>query len=184
MTTSEKVAYLKGLAEGLGLDPKRKEDKLLASVIDILEDLALEIEDLEENALDLGEEIDQISEDLSDLEDLMYEEEDDDTDLEDCHVPHHHGACCGHGKHHSDHGHGMHHDACDCGEDDDIDEPIFFEVKCPTCENEITIDEDVLNLGSISCPNCNETLEFDFDEDEDMEVELIKTPEEKASTNN
>ena len=32
----------------------------------------------------------------------------------------------------------------------------------------ITIDEDVLNLGSIECPNCGETLEFEgIEEDED-----------------
>ena len=38
MTTSEKVAYLKGLAEGLGVDKETKEGRILDSVIDILED--------------------------------------------------------------------------------------------------------------------------------------------------
>ena len=46
--------------------------------------------------------------------------------------------------------------------------PFFYEVTCPACENTITIDEDVLNLGSIECPNCGETLEFEgIEEDED-----------------
>ena len=62
MTISEKVAYLKGLAEGLNLDvEKSKEGKLISVMIGILEEVGLSIEDLEENALALGEEIDTIS---------------------------------------------------------------------------------------------------------------------------
>ena len=52
---------------------------------------------------------------------------------------------------------------------DEDEEPLFFEVTCPACDNTITIDEDVLNLGAIQCPNCGEMLEFDLDEDEDEE---------------
>lgn len=153
MTTSEKVAYLKGLAEGLGIDKETKEGRVLDGIMDILEDMAHDIEDLEENAWELGEAIDQVSDDLSDIEDIVYDMDDDDDDDEDedyC------GSCC-------------------CGEDDeDEEEPTFYEVTCPACENTITIDEDVLNLGSIECPNCGETLEFegvepmeDDEEDED-----------------
>ena len=84
MTISEKVAYLKGLAEGLGLDTeKSKEGKLISVMIGILEDVGLSLEDLEENALALGEEIDALSDDLEDVEDLVYDEEDDDEDYED-----------------------------------------------------------------------------------------------------
>ena len=64
MTISEKVAYLKGLAEGLNLDvEKSKEGKLISVMIGILEEVGLSIEDLEENALALGEEIDDEDED-------------------------------------------------------------------------------------------------------------------------
>ena len=57
MEISEKVAYLKGLAEGLNLDvEKSKEGKLISVMIGILEEVGLSIEDLEENALALGEE--------------------------------------------------------------------------------------------------------------------------------
>ncbi len=67
MTISEKVAYLKGLAEGLNLDvEKSKEGKLISVMIGILEEVGLSIEDLEENALALGEEIDVLSDDLAD----------------------------------------------------------------------------------------------------------------------
>ena len=137
MTISEKVAYLKGLAEGLDLDTaKSKEGKLISVMIGILEEIGMSIEDLEENTVALGEEIDAISDDLSDVEKAVFDEDDDDDD-----------CCCG-----------------------DEEEPVFYEVTCPACNNTITIDEDVLNLGSIACPNCGEELEFDgieVDEDED-----------------
>ena len=72
MTISEKVAYLKGLAEGLNLDvDKSKEGKLISVMIGILEEIGLSIEDLEENALALGEEIDVLSDDLADVESVV-----------------------------------------------------------------------------------------------------------------
>ena len=84
MTISEKVAYLKGLAEGLDLDTqKSKEGKLISVMIGILEEVALSIEDLEENALALGEEIDVLSDDLADVEDVVFEDEDEDEEDDD-----------------------------------------------------------------------------------------------------
>ena len=82
---SEKVAYLKGLAEGLNLDTeKSKEGKLISVMIGILEEIGLSIEDLEENTQALGEEIDVLSDDLSDVEDVVFDEdEDEDEDDED-----------------------------------------------------------------------------------------------------
>ena len=81
MTISEKVAYLKGLAEGLNLDTeKSKEGKLISVMIGILEEIALSIEDLEENALALGEEIDVLSDDLADVESVVFDEDEDEDD--------------------------------------------------------------------------------------------------------
>ena len=84
MTITEKVAYLKGLAEGLNIDTdKSKEGKLITVMIDILEEIALSIEDLEENSLALGEEIDVLSDDLADVEDIVFDDEDEDEDDEE-----------------------------------------------------------------------------------------------------
>ena len=84
MTISEKVAYLKGLAEGLNLDTeKSKEGKLISVMIGIMEELAMSVEDLEENALNLGEEIDVLSDDLADVEDVVFEDDEDDEDYDD-----------------------------------------------------------------------------------------------------
>ena len=85
MTISEKVAYLKGLAEGLNLDTeKSKEGKHISVMIGILEEVGLSIEDLEENALALGEEIDVLSDDLADVESVVFDEdENDEEDYDD-----------------------------------------------------------------------------------------------------
>ena len=85
MTISEKVAYLKGLAEGLNLDTeKSKEGKLISVMIGILEEVGLSIEDLEENALALGEEIVVLSDDLADVESVVFDEdENDEEDYDD-----------------------------------------------------------------------------------------------------
>lgn len=125
MTISEKVAYLKGLAEGLELDTeKSKEAKLISVMIGILEEVGLSIEDLEENADALGEEIDAISDDLADVEEVVFDDEDDDED-----------------------------DAWDdedffeiecpeCGAEIDIDADILEAgtVECPSCGEKFAID--------------------------------------------
>lgn len=84
MTISEKVAYLKGMAEGLGIDTESsKEGKLISMMMDILQDVALELEDLQTEQNELGEEIDVISDDLNDVEELIYGDDEDDEDYED-----------------------------------------------------------------------------------------------------
>ena len=58
----------------------------------------------------------------------------------------------------------------DDAEDDEYDfgdDEVLYEVKCPTCGEEITIDEQMLDEGSTVCPNCGEELEFDLEEDEE-----------------
>ena len=69
MTVTEKVAYLKGLAQGLGLDENNKQDKLIQSIIDVLDDMALSVADLETGLDELGEQVDDIDEDLAAVED-------------------------------------------------------------------------------------------------------------------
>ena len=53
MEISEKVAYLKGLAEGLDLDTESKEGKLIAAIIDVLDDMSEALLDLEDELCDV-----------------------------------------------------------------------------------------------------------------------------------
>ena len=139
MTISEKVAYLKGLAEGLNLDTeKSKEGKLISVMIGILEEVGLTLEDLEDSTAAMGEELDAISDDLADVEEIVFDDDDEEE------------GCCHRGH-------------CQCHDDDD-----FFEVECPTCGAEIDIDESILEAGTVECPSCGDTFAIDLcDEEED-----------------
>jgi len=142
MTISEKVAYLKGLAEGLNIDPeKSKEAKLISVMMDILEDIGLTLSDMEENALDLGEEIDALSDDLSEVEDIVYDrydEEEDDGDDEDDDF--------------------FEVDCPTCGDALIIDQAVLDKgvVECPNCHERFALDfsDEESNEGS-NCGGCN-----------------------------
>lgn len=83
MTITEKSAYIKGLVEGLALDEDSKEVKVINAIIDLLDDMALTVSDLEEGYSDLSEQLDEVDEDLGALEDDFYEDEDEDDEDED-----------------------------------------------------------------------------------------------------
>ena len=72
MTITEKVSYIRGLAEGLELDENRKEVKLIESIIDLLDDMALTISDLEEGFNNVNDQLDAVDEDLYNLEEDIY----------------------------------------------------------------------------------------------------------------
>ena len=80
MTITERVAYLKGLAEGLELDGASKEGKMINAMIDILDDMAFEISDMQDVVGELGEQVDMIDEDLDVLEEIVYDEDDEDEE--------------------------------------------------------------------------------------------------------
>ena len=83
MGISEKIAYLSGLMEGMNVDTESNEGKLFAAVVDVLDEIALEVEDLTDEVMELGDGLDVISDDLSDVEDIVYDEWDDDDDDDD-----------------------------------------------------------------------------------------------------
>lgn len=154
MTVVEKAAYLKGLAEGLGIDPESRDGKLWGALTELLSDMAHEIEDLQASDLDFSEALDDISEDLSYLEELtcdldMPEDEFDGDCDGDC------SSCC--------------YD-CDDGEDSDEEleyDGVLYDVTCPVCGEEITFEEETLAEGSVKCPACGELLEFDLGDEEE-----------------
>lgn len=135
MEITEKVAYLKGLAEGMELNAEKKEGKLLLAIIDVLEDIALELSDMEDAQEELGEGLDAVSDDLEDVEDLLYGEDDEDDEPE--------------------------YELDDLGEDEDCyattcpncEETIYFdesvledgEVICPNCGEKLEFDLESLD---------------------------------------
>ena len=171
MTIVEKAAYLKGLCEGLGVEPDSRDGKLWGALTELLSDMAHEIEDLQSGSLDFADTLDEFGEELSYLEDLtcgLDRPEDFDEgcsgDCDSCEFD----CFGGDGDEEEDEEEEAPDE--DEDEDDDGDEPgydgVLYDVKCPVCGEEITFDEDTLELGSIECPKCGETLEFDLSGDE------------------
>ena len=77
---SDRVSYVKGLAEGLKLDTDKNEGKLIEKILELLSELTEEVESLRQDHEDLNEYMEAIDSDLSDLEDAFYEDEDDQDD--------------------------------------------------------------------------------------------------------
>ena len=69
MTITERAAYIKGLAEGLGIDDSTKEGKIINALIGAIDDMSLTISDLESQIDELSEQVETIDEDFYDLDD-------------------------------------------------------------------------------------------------------------------
>ena len=139
MKLTDRVSYLQGLMDGLEIDDSTKEGKVLIEIADILQELVLSVEDIESEVNEVVELVDTLDEDLGDLEEDYYDLGDDDDD-----------------------------DYDDDEEELDLDDE-FYEVICPTCGDTICLNQEMIEVGSINCPNCDELLEFDFDEEESSE---------------
>lgn len=81
--TKEKVAYLRGLADGMQLGDDAN-GKLLKAIIETLDDMASTIDENEEAIIDLDECIDDMCDEISDLSDVLdiIMELDDDCDCD------------------------------------------------------------------------------------------------------
>ena len=150
MTLSEKSAYLKGLMDGLKLNTESDEGKMIAAIVDLLGDLTRKVTDIEDTTIAISDELDEIEEDLDAIEDFImddedeYDDEDEDFDWDDEDED----------------------EEFEEGFDFGDEETTIYEVQC-VCGEVINFDEETLEEGSIICPNCGETLEFDVEEDEE-----------------
>ena len=75
MTNLERVAYIRGLMEGLELDADKNEVRVINAVVELLEDLALSIEDLEEGYNEMADLLETVDDDLATLEEDFYGED-------------------------------------------------------------------------------------------------------------
>ena len=136
---TDRVSYLKGLAEGMQLDKDTSANKLLLSMLDVLDEMAKEIADINDTYDELNEYVESIDDDLADLEDVLFEDEDD--------------CCCDD-------------DDCDCcDEDDDL---IAYACPSCGHEiefraSEVDFDEEYL------CEACGEPIFPEMEDDEDEE---------------
>ena len=133
----EEVAYLKGLAEGLDIDDKSKEGKMISKIVEILGSFADTVEELEYSVVyledqveELQYEVEELQQDVEDLEEWLYDEDEDD------------------------------YDEYDDEEEEDDEELSFIEMECPNCSEIVEIDEELLFDDSVDvvCPSCHAVI--------------------------
>ncbi len=84
MKTSEKVAYIKGLMEGMALDMTKSENRILSEVVGVLEELAATNNALTEENIKLKDYVEELDHDLGELEEYVYDFDcRDDYDFDD-----------------------------------------------------------------------------------------------------
>lgn len=127
----ERVSYLKGLAEGMQIGDSTNEGKLLKAIIEVLDDMALSVSEIEETQDLLGEQVDSIDEDLAEIEREIFDEEDEDSDC-DCLGEFECPYC----------------NKSICLDEDSIDDND--EVECPHCNEKIKINWEC------GCDDCND----------------------------
>ena len=138
MDILEKVAYIKGLAEGLNLDATKPEGKVLNAIIDLLGDVCEAVADIDDEVATLGDYIEEIDHDLGDVEEDLYADDDCDCccDDDDC-------------------------DCCDCDEDCDCcdccDDELV-EAMCPNCGQTVTFVNGI-DPKDVICPVCEKPFE-------------------------
>lgn len=142
MSIKEKVAFIKGLVEGLELETDKKEVKVINAILELLDEMALSISVLEDSYDEVCDQLDAIDEDLNDLEDDYYgdtDEDDDDDEVTEKDI-------------------------------EEMESEQYYEVTCPSCGEQICLTEDVILSGEkMPCPSCGEALEFNFEDNSDDE---------------
>ena len=150
MNLSERIAYIRGLAEGLGLDNDKDEVKVINAIIDLLEDMAYDVQDMEDIVDDVCDQVDEIDEDLSELEEEVYGGDDCccddcDEDFDDDDV--YYEVTCG-----------------KCGNTITLDEDALLEgeIVCPECGENLEFDfselEDECDCGCCGHDHADEDL--------------------------
>jgi DNA-directed RNA polymerase subunit delta len=156
---ASKLGYLRGLAEGLGIDDETKEGKVIRQMILLLDDIGRSLEELNENYDELFSYVEAIDEDLSDLEDELLEDDEDYDDYDDD------------------------------DEDEDIfdEHDVSFTVECPECHREVTIDEDILEDDEsfeVLCPNCGKVVFINDDDEWDSDLDEFDDEKAEEEKNN
>ncbi len=125
MTLLERVSYIRGLMEGLGLDENDPVAKVVSEIVDVLDEMAASIEDMDNYMTEIDEYIGEIDEDLEYVEDYVYGELEDEDDFYTVVCP-------------------------NCGEEFCVDDETAQkgELNCPNCGEELEFDLS-------DCENCD-----------------------------
>lgn len=158
MKLTEKIAYMKGLIDGMELDRSTKESKAILQMAEVMEEMAVYIDDLQSQVDELTELCDLLDHDLGEVESDLYcdDDDDDDDDFDDSDDDDDDNFRIGEVL-------PADYDDFDFEDDDDEYDEVQYVVSCPSCDETVSLSERQLEEGSIVCPHCGELLEFNYD---------------------
>ena len=176
MSMMEKAMYLKGLCDGLEPDKTTKEGKLIAALLDMVTEMAAEMDDMQAEICELKDYCEELDEDLGDVEEVLLDldddyddDEDEDEEFDEDEIDYEcDGDCAG----------------CefDCGYDeedfDDEEDDEYFEVICPACGDVINFDSSI-DPENLRCPNCGEKFECIVEEDDLKALDGVQESDEE-----
>ena len=151
MNLTEKISYIRGLCDGLELDESKPEVKVINAIVDLLDDMAFEVSDMEELYDELSAQVDEIDQDLADVESDVYDE-DEDYDFDDEENPFYEVTCDS------------------CGQKLNVSEDVLLEgeIECPNCGENLEFDfsnlfsdeeDNECDADCASCGGCSDTEE-------------------------
>lgn len=128
MSLTEKTAYLRGLMDGMGIKAETSDEhKLLSAIVDVLDDIAANVEANNESITSLADELDELDDAVTELEEILEDDDDEEEDEED-----------------EDDGEEVEYqlDCPECGSPIILDEDTIAggETVCPHCNQKLTID--------------------------------------------
>jgi predicted RNA-binding Zn-ribbon protein involved in translation (DUF1610 family) len=121
---TERAEFLRGLATGYQLDESKPEHSVILQLVDLIGDMAKELEETNEKLNQLQEYMEEIDIDLELLEDAVFEDEDEDFE-EDYDAVEYECPHCGHPIHFNIN-------------EFDLDE----DYHCPNCGNSLFPEDD------------------------------------------
>ena len=75
---TDKISYLRGLAEGMKLNPEKDSNRLILGILEVLGEVGDSFDALAQSHGELSDYVESIDEDLADLEADLYDDEDED----------------------------------------------------------------------------------------------------------
>ena len=83
MDLNAKAAYIRGLMTGMEFDPESKNGKIIAAMMDLLEEMAATVVEHDDALDQVYDELETLDQDLDDVISDVYELEDDEDDEDD-----------------------------------------------------------------------------------------------------
>ena len=126
MSLTEKTAYLRGLMDGMGLQAETSDErKLLAAIVDVLDDIAANVEANNESITSLADELDELDDAVTELQEVLEDDDDEDDEDEDDEEEVEYQLDCP-----------------ECGSPIILDEDTIAggETVCPHCNQKLSID--------------------------------------------